>query len=78
LPIFALLLFSTELNSEADKIIDNTLNQELSFIKNVIDTGDFNEQQIRALITNSPSLQIGSAPGSVSILDGQLNIQASH
>ena len=78
LPLIACVILASVLNSAANTLIDSTLTEELQVVKQLIDEGQLSEQQVRNVLQLSHSIGVGSGAGSVSVLDGKMQLVANH
>ncbi|MFO6422809.1 methyl-accepting chemotaxis protein [Motilimonas sp. KMU-193] len=78
LPILAMVILALMLNSAANSLVDRTLQEELQVMKGLIEVGQLSEQQVRSVLSGSESVKLGMGPDSIAVLDGKINLYASH
>jgi methyl-accepting chemotaxis protein len=71
LPTLAIIIVSSVLNHAANRLVKQTIVQELKTVTSLIERTDLNRKEIHSVTAQSPNIQLGSGSNSVSTSDGQ-------
>ncbi|KJY71105.1 methyl-accepting chemotaxis protein [Vibrio nigripulchritudo] len=77
LPTLAIIIVSSVLNHAANRLVEQTIAQELKTVTSLIENSELNKKDIHFIIAQSPNIQLGSGSNSVSTSDGQFSLIAS-
>ncbi|CCN46774.1 Putative methyl-accepting chemotaxis protein [Vibrio nigripulchritudo MADA3029] len=77
LPTLAIIIVSSVLNHAANRLVEQTIAQELKTVTSLIESSELNKKDIHSIIAQSPNIQLGSGSNSVSTSDGQFSLSAS-
>ncbi|CCN84077.1 Putative methyl-accepting chemotaxis protein [Vibrio nigripulchritudo SFn27] len=77
LPTLAIIIVSSVLNHAANRLVEQTIAQELKTVTSLIENSELNKKDIHSIIAQSPNIQLGSGPNSVSTSDGQFSLISS-